>query len=87
MGRNGKFSRLCLSFQILSCIQFKTISPRFKELLKKTGLKVTSNINDFWVLSIAGGREGRKFVFGPGTFFPSVKLDLVISFCKVSLSY
>ena len=60
MGRNGILLKIMSSFQFLSCIQFITISPRFKELLKKTGLKVTSIINDFWVLSLATG-EGKLY--------------------------
>ena len=49
MGRNGILLKIMSFFQFLSCIQSITISPRFKELLKKTGLKVTFLINDFWV--------------------------------------
>ena len=61
MGRNGILIKIMSFFRFLSCIQFITISPRFKELLKKTGLKVTSIINDFWVLSIAAGKGKLHF--------------------------
>ena len=61
MGRNGILLKIMSFFQFLSCIQSITISPRFKELLKKTGLKVTSIFNDFWVLSIASGKGRSHF--------------------------